>query len=344
MRDRPEFKSRFPAIERIEQQGLVPPTPEEYVRFEQQIAQVAEQVDLPSGATSRSNIADLLSNQVSPQQLSTFPQLRLRFREMGLEDDLGDWAWNQLTQGRSADQIQAEMENTQAFRNRFPAIPEMRSQGLNPPSPEEYMAYEDQVRTLVNRYQLPGEFSSRDRISGLLTQGVRASRLDQRLQSLSQEILPRSDEIKQYYADNFGVTGLSDGAILASAMSPGEPPHEFEQRIRASQIGGTAAEHGFQRSEDRARELAERGVGLEQARELFSQAQDQVPDFQTLVRRHNDPGDEFSLRDFENAMVFGDPDARSRMERLLSQEQAMFTGGASFQRTQEGDVVGLRPQ
>lgn len=342
MESHPEFKRRFPAIERIREQGLSPPSLEQYVAYERQVAQVAAQIDSPLD-TSRETVADLLANHVSLQQVQRFPSLRSELRTMGLEENLTQWAWGQLSSGRSIDQVQFDMQDTTSFRERFPAIHQMRQQGLNPPSPERYMQVESNVRQIVNRFDLPAdEFANRDRITQLLVNRKSPNELNDDLESLSSQILAQSDEIRQFYSTNFGDGDFSDGAILASAFDGTRPPHEFERKIRASRVGGAADEFGFDRGPERAQELTERGVGLEQARELFSNARTQVPQFSTLASRHNDPDDEFDLRDFEQAMVFGDPDQQRRMERLLGQEQAQFSPGASFRADQQGALVGLR--
>lgn len=260
-------------------------------------------------------------------------------------DSLSRWVWGQITDGRPPERVSLELPQRKEFRERFPAIHQMQERGLTPPTAAQIVQFEQDVQGIVSTFGLPTEdFANTETITNLLLGQVSPNELNARLTTLSNEILggDRAEQIRQFYANNYGITGLSDGAILASAFTTGTPPHVFEQRIRAAQVGGTAARFGFDRSREEAERLASFGLDLPGARELFSEAQTRVPMLERLRQRHLDPTDPFDIEAFERAIVFRDPTERRRIGRLLAAEESLFTQQALFQRGQDGGVVGIR--
>lgn len=259
-------------------------------------------------------------------------------------DSLTDWAWNQIQDGASPQQIQVELPHRDEFRERFPVIHQMREAGETPPSAQQVLTFEQNTREVVSSFGLPDEFHDRDHITRMIMGGLSPQQLQQRLNTVSQDILARGDEIKEVFAKRHGISGLSDASLLASAITPGVPPHEFEHKIRAAQVGGTASKFGFDRGSKRVDELVEAGIGADQAQELFRDAQQQIPMIERLRQRHRDPNDPFNIRAFEDLAVFGDDDQRRRVQRLFAQEQSQFSQQQLFGRDQEGNVTGLRQQ
>ena len=295
---------------------------------EERQQQVVEQERREERSNARANIAATLRDY--------------NFSESDISS-LTDWAWGLVQGGASMNRVLVELPNRQEFQDRFPAIHQMREAGLNPPSASEIVQFERDVRTVTQRYNLPEEFSDTRHITTMLMNQVSPRDLEQNLDTLSTSILSQADEIRQVYAEQHGVSGISDGAILASAMTPGTPPHEFEQRIRSSQIAGTARRFGFQRDIGRADELSTFGVGLEQAQEFYRSAQQQVPQLERMRRRAFDPSDEFNIEQLERAVIEGDTDQNRRIRRLFSRERATFSPGTTFTRDQQtGALSGLR--
>ena len=177
---------------------------------------------------------------------------------------------------------------------------------------------------------------------GLITGDVDVVEFEARVRTLSNQILARSDGIREYFADQFGASGISDAALLESAFtgnseairrSVGEATVGFEGDIRGFDVGLQLAASVF-----------DAGITTQgQAQELFGQAAAQVPLFGRLAERHFDADDEFDLGDFIEANVFDDQEEQSRIRRLLSQERSQF---AAFRplRGRRGEVTGLLPQ
>ncbi len=118
-------------------------------------------------------------DQVPIEQVNARARIRDTLRRYDLPDSLGDWAWDQMRDGRSAAWIETELVNRPEFKERFPAIHEMRDQGLTPPSADEYVAYEQQVEQLSAQLNLPSDMHSRDRIKTMLVNRVDPNQVSQ---------------------------------------------------------------------------------------------------------------------------------------------------------------------
>ena len=161
-----------------------------------------------------------------------------------------------------------------------------------------------------------------------------------RVEAAYERIIQAAPEIRDYYADNFGIE-MSDAAIIGSALSPRIGELVLSRQISMAEIGGSAAQRGFDIGADFADQLS-RVQGLDRD-QFFGQASNLIPAMNILSARHADPADEFDLEDVGAAFLFDDPETRRRIRRLQAQESSTFTGGATvdFRRTQTGGVSGL---
>lgn len=182
----------------------------------------------------------------------------------------------------------------------------------------------------------------RNRFVELITGAVTAQEFQTRVQRLYTQVLSRGDEIRQFYAENFGNGNISDAALLASAMDPNTDPLVFESQFRQAQIGGVAAEAGFDRTLDEVRRLADAGLDEQAARSFFNQAKSLLPNLGNLVARHNDPDDDFDLSELEDAVIFANPEQIRRMENLFANEASSFSPIAQlFRSGSSGQLTGL---
>lgn len=111
-------------------------------------------------------------------KVDAFQRMRETLRRYDLES-LGDWAWSAMQDGRTAAWLEAELPNRPEFKRRFPAIHQMRDQGLTPPSADEYIQYESQVQRLSQSLGLPEEVHSKDSVSDMLVNRVDPRQIEQ---------------------------------------------------------------------------------------------------------------------------------------------------------------------
>ena len=180
------------------------------------------------------------------------------------------------------------------------------------------------------------------RYGDLIRGEVAPSELEtKRVKPMYDRIVSQSEEIKRYYADNYGI-GMSTTDLLVSAMDPALGDLVLSEQIKFAEIGGEAAESGFDMTADRVERLGMvAGFDRAAANELFQDAETMVPLLNTLAKRHNDPDDDFDLEEFISADVFADPDQMYRMRRMMSQERSMFSRGTTAKQDQAGALTGL---
>ena len=162
-----------------------------------------------------------------------------------------------------------------------------------------------------------------------------------RMEAAQERVILAAPEIRRYYSDNFGID-MTDEAILAAAISPRIGEQIFNKQIAMSEIGGSAAQRGFDIQKDFA-ETLQQNIDPSQAGSFFGEAANLIPMMETLASRHADPDDSFDLQDVSAALLFDDPETRRRIRRLKAQESSTFTGGAGldYARDKQGGVAGL---
>ena len=176
-------------------------------------------------------------------------------------------------------------------------------------------------------------------IEGLVSPAEFASRVN----SMYDRVLESTEEIRNYYAKEFAFD-MSDQAIVASFMHPDIGSAILSRQISISEVGGSAAARNFTIGADIAEEMVRFGVDTAgEAQSYFANAEVMIPTLSVLAARHADPDDDFDLSEFTSATLFGDPEQRRRMRRLMAQETASFGAdrGLTISRSQGGSLTGL---
>lgn len=171
----------------------------------------------------------------------------------------------------------------------------------------------------------------RDQYGELIAGLVSPSEFSDRIDTVYERVLTASEQMKQYYSESYGI-GMTTEALVASVLNPDIGQRVLENRLAISEIGGHAAFHDFGIDLDLATKLEQQGVTGQSAGSLFAEAASTVPILDVLARRHNDPDDQFDLNDFLSASVFGDPEERLKVRRLLARERSTFSQSTGFAR------------
>lgn len=255
-----------------------------------------------------------------------------------LQGELLDLFVSEYQQHGNSEAALGAVRQSSAYAQHFPG--NIRDDGTIRLRETEYLSRIEGYEQVLLEYGVPpGEVS--ERFPELIEGGVGVRRLEDRVGALYTNIASRSDEIRQAYADYFGITNLSDAAILTSALRPDRSIAEIENNIRQAQIGGRAMEAGFDLDAVEAERLQQHGLEEEAARRLFRSAQQRLPRLSEMAARHDDPDDDFTLTDFTDALVLEEPDSIRRLGRLVGQETAAFSPGIETQRGQAGEILGL---
>jgi len=124
------------------------------------------------------------------------------------------------------------------------------------------------------------------------------------------------------------------------ALDPSVGEEIISGRITASQIGGEAAKAGFTLTRTEAENLRKAGLTQQQARQLYTAAQRELPRLRDIQSRQDSGEQQLTIEEFTQAVVFQDPDQLENIRRLEAEEESMFSpvGGAA---REGGRVTGL---
>jgi len=166
----------------------------------------------------------------------------------------------------------------------------------------------------------------------------------QNVNTLYDRILSQGFAIRDWYATNAGVY-MTDQGILASLMSERMENAVLSRNITMAEIGGEASMRDFDITSQFVTWLEAEGMDRSEAQQFFGTAEAILPVLGALAQRHGDPDDTFDLIELAQANVFGDAKQGKRIQQLVSQEEALFTGGAQTElaRSQAGGLAGLEP-
>lgn len=208
-------------------------------------------------------------------------------------------------------------------------------------SEPNYLSTKAQYRNSLRQRNInPEVFETR--FGELIAGEVSAQEFESRIAAVNENIAQRSEEIRRAFAEASGVTDFSPEATLATVLDPEGVGRELlERRISIAQVRGTAAEFGFDRSQERIEEVIRRSqINEQQARGFYSQLDPTLNRLQTaeaaaLGERA------IGVTDIESAALLDDQTQMRRIEQLLQRERAAFGPQSTIRATRQGAVMGL---
>lgn len=190
----------------------------------------------------------------------------------------------------------------------------------------EYLAVKESYKLSLEDYGLNPELFD-DTFSNLIAGDVSPSEFKGRIDVVFEGIKNNIPQVQDFYKQNYDIE-LTDEAIFASAIKPELGEEILNKRIAVSQIGGEARRAGFGDiiSLEKAQELQAAGITQAQARQLFQEAQLEVPRIQELqARGGREVEDVFGVEDFTEAAVFRSPEELEQVRVLEAEEASRFT-------------------
>ena len=164
----------------------------------------------------------------------------------------------------------------------------------------------------------------------------------QNVNTMYDRILSQGAAIRDEYSMLVGID-MTNEAILASIMSERIENAVLNRQITMAEIGGEASMKNFDITTEFVNMLEQQGMNRVDAQQFFGTAEAILPILGALAQRHGDSDDTFDIFELAQANVFLDAGQTKRIEQLVSQEEAMFTGGALVEltRSQAGGLEGL---
>ena len=235
--------------------------------------------------------------------------------------------------GNAANAI-AEVRLTDEYKTEFPGNynPETGQVRYNEVT---YKALEQSYIGTLAEYGIPRETSKvllAPQFVQLLEGEVSAREFQQRVSAAYEGIVDNIQGVQNFFSSNYNVD-LTPEAIFMGALDPAVGEERVSGRITASQIGGEASRAGFTITRSDAENLRRAGLTQEQARQLYTAAQTQLPrlrDAQSIVEPGATP---ITLEEFTQAVVFQDPEQLENLRRIEAEEKSLFTpiGGPARQ-------------
>lgn len=176
----------------------------------------------PGSTTSQTgdaNAAAAAAQQANEQ--SAIDIVNTFLNQLGLSS-LSGWAWQQITQGASAAQVEVQLYQQPAFQQRFPGIFAMQKAGLAPPSPGEYLNVENAYKQQQVAAGYTPSNNPNDYVN-LFTNQVSPTEFQQRLQVLTTINKVYGPLIRQQFEQYAGITTNVDDANLYKMVAGLDP-------------------------------------------------------------------------------------------------------------------------
>ena len=224
------------------------------------------------------------------------------------------------------------------FDNFFPGL--KRPDGTLRMSPAEYASTFEGYSTVLREAGLnPAVFV--DQLAGLFEGDVSVAEFGQRVSTIQTQVLDNIEGVRNFYAAEFGLTDLTDEALVAAALDPtGLGDDILNRRINIAQVGGQAAAAGFTIGRDFAQRLVSQGLSQAGARQVFGLAGTQLPGLQRSAARFGGDDLTLELSEFTDALVGLDATQRRRISQFQAQESSLFT--RSGLRRDRAGLIGLQ--
>jgi hypothetical protein len=232
----------------------------------------------------------------------------------------------------SPSQFSLELQNTNAYKQRFAANQDRIKAGLKALTPAEYIGLEDQYQNIMRTYGMPSTYYTKDGtgkqagFEKFLANDVSAAELEDRIATAQQRVLNSNPEVltalKQFYPD------ISNADILAYTLDPQNALTNIKRKVTAAEIGGAALAQGLQATGGTAESLAGLGVNKAQAQQGYQEIAGILPRASQLSDIY---GEQPYTQQTAEAEVFGGANAAEaarKRKKLASLEQASFSGSS----------------
>jgi hypothetical protein len=216
-----------------------------------------------------------------------------------------------------------------------------RADGSLRMSEQDYMSHRDAFDRELRQWGLNPEMFQGRHVQ-LVEGEVSAQEFRQRIDAKATGVLQNLPEIRARFGEFYGISNLTDEALIAAALDPDIGMAVLQGRITAAQISGEAQRLGFARDRAASERLAQEG-GLDQqrARDFYTLAGRTVPRMERFTERYETGRPGFGIEEFEEAGLFGQTELQRRMRRLHSSEMAMFRQGPVVSMDMGGAMTGL---
>lgn len=278
----------------------------------------------PKAATAAQPV-DPMAYLVGPQR-DAYAATVAMLKQYGLES-LAPHILTYIQNGFSSDTISLELQQTDAWKQRFAGNIARAHNGLPVLTPAQYIATESSYRQIMQDAGLPKGFYDQpsdftDWIAKDVSPTEVKSRVDAATTLVNQADPATLKYFKQYY---------SQGDIIAYALDQTRAAPLVGKQLQAASIGGAAQNQGVAVDKSTAENLAANGVSTQQAQQGFGFVHTEQGNANELASIYGQQG--FTSADLANEVFLNNDAVAQRRKNLASQERANFSGSAGAGRT-----------
>lgn len=242
-------------------------------------------------------------------QNDALARLNVVLNQYGL-GSLADWVRSKLVQGASEATIQLELYDRPEFKQRFPAIAARAERGYGPVSPDQVLAYEQQVAQITRMAGLPSVFGEPMYVQSLLAHDISVAELSERVEQGYLKVTEAPSEVRTAFFKYFGVNG--DTALASLFLDDTIALPELEKMAMSSFVGGIGSRFGVDLGLAKAREIADTGLSEAAVWQGYRQLDQLSPLFRETLGESSD----LSKEETGVGAVFGtEPGAENLLER-----------------------------
>lgn len=254
-----------------------------------------------------------------------FDELTSLFRDNGLES-LANTVISLAQNGVTGAAFDLQLQQSDAYRQRFAANEARKRAGLPVLSPAEYLATERTFRQTMQAAGLPaGFYDDASDFQRFLENDTSPAELNERVQD-AVTLAKRTDAgYRQMLQSEFGV-GLTDGDIAAYFLDQKRALPILQRQVQSIGIADAARRQGLDYSATRAQVLAELGITGEQAQSAYGQIAQAT---QAYGKASAAFGGDYTQTDAEDELLLGDAAARQEREQLETTFKGYNPGSTS---------------
>lgn len=255
--------------------------------------------------------------------------------------DLTDWAWNELTSGKSPDQVLFDLRQTPTYKQSiFGRINSARQTAGKPVMSEaQILDYKTSALQLNRQAGLPDGFLNDDRIVHLASNDVSIAELDKRVNTEYVNAAQALPVVRDTLAAYYGIPSsqITNGDLAAYYLDPEHSVPLLDRQYKAAAIGAQGSLTGFGPVDKAtAEQLAALGISESQAQQGFSD----VAHYRQLYTGL--PGQQ-PITDQNTALqaeFFKDAGALQRMQLAVDTAKSPFNANQKFTDSGAGSGVG----
>jgi hypothetical protein len=266
------------------------------------------------------------------KRVSAYNTLYDEFNKYGLGSLVSDIKNYLIDNTFDPSEFSIQLQNTQAYQDRFKANKDRIAKGLVALKPADYIRLEDQYQNIMRNYGLPDSYWTKGTngvqpgFDQLIANDVDSTELENRLITAQQRVINADPNVlkslKAFYPD------ISNGDILAYTLDPKNGLDMIKRKVTAAEIGGAQLGAGLATGAAAAEALGAAGVTGAQ----YAQA---APFISQAAQRGSQLADIYGETPYNQASAeaealntSGGAQAAAKRKKLTALETAAFSGSS----------------